>query len=309
MNLIATLLEHFHGDWKLTIVSARSACDTAIRSKVHAVADCRVASAPCNDNKQNRLFSSQRENALAPIFLGVTGGDVAMARIMAIQTVSTQRVSSLTDLLAVAQIVAYGLAALGSLSLSMDDDLPLAMVLRLRGNANACTCSAEQNRRAIRNDRHEKPLPRDQPMPEPEMHHAEPWPETTENDGPGGLMDDMVAEVLVAEARKRLVQCAEKATDRAPVPQPVPVCEAAVPSPAADKRHNEMWAIAMVNEASEITASIPGLPPAERHAASLRAGMLSSTANRLLTGLGNSLPPLSDSDAGRPAQRERERPG
>ena len=236
---------------------------------------------------------------LAPMFLGVTGGDVAMARMMAIQTVSAQRISSLMDLLAVAQIVAYGLAALGSLSLSMDDDLSLAMVLRLRGNANACTRSAEQNRRAIRNDRHEEPLPRDQPMPEPEMHHAEPWPETTENDGPAGLMDDTVAEVLAAEARERLVQCAEKTADRAPVPRPVPVREAAVPSPAAEKRHNEMWAIAMVNEASEITASIPGLPPAERHAASLRAGMLASTANRLLTGLGDSLPPFDNTDAGR----------
>ena len=242
---------------------------------------------------------------LAPMFLGVTGGDVAMARMMAIQTVSAQRVSSLTDLLAVAQIVAYGIAALGSLSLSMDDDLSLAMVLRLRGNANACTRSAEQNRRAIRNDRHEEPLPRDQPMPEPEMHEVEPWPETTENDGPAGLMDDTVTEILAAEAAERLVQCAEKTTDLARVPHPVPIRDAAVPSPAADKRHNEMWAIAMVNEASEITASIPGLPPAERHAASLRAGMLSSTAIRLLTGLSDHLPPFEDTDAGRPVQRGR----
>ena len=245
---------------------------------------------------------------LAPMFLGVTGGDVAMARMMAIQTVSAQRVGSLMDLIAVAQIVAYGLAALGSLSLSMDDELPLAMVLRLRGNANACTRSAEQNRRAIRNDSHQEPLPRDQPMPEPEMpelemHRAEPWPETPENDGPGGLMDDTVAEILAAEAAQRLVQCAEKPTDRAPVPQLVPVRKAAIPSPGGDKRHNEMWAIAMVNEASEITASIPGLPPAERHAASLRAGMLSSTANRLLTGLPDSLPPIDDTDVVRPGQR------
>jgi hypothetical protein len=242
---------------------------------------------------------------LAPMFLGVTGGDVAMARMMAIQTISAQRVTSLMDLLAIAQIVAYGLAALGSLSLSMDDDLPLAMVLRLRGNANACTRSGEQNRRAIRNNRHEEPLPRDQPMPEPEVHHAEPWPETTENNGPGGLMDDTVAELLAAEAAERLVQCAEKATDQAPAPQPVSVHRAAVPSPATEKRHNEMWAIAMVNEASEITASIQGLPPAERHAAELRAGMLSSTANRLLTGLPDRLPRFDDTDAGRPAQRGR----
>jgi hypothetical protein len=46
-----------------------------------------------------------------------------------------------------------------------------------------------------------------------------------------------------------------------------------------------MWAIAMVKEASEITAGILHLPPAERPAATIRAAALSSAANELLTGV------------------------
>ena len=47
----------------------------------------------------------------------------------------------------------------------------------------------------------------------------------------------------------------------------------------------------MANEASEITAAIPNLPPAERATASFRAAALSSTANELLMGTG-SPPPI-----------------
>jgi hypothetical protein len=46
-----------------------------------------------------------------------------------------------------------------------------------------------------------------------------------------------------------------------------------------------MWAIAMVKEASEITAGILNLPPAERSAAAIRAAALGSAANQLLTGV------------------------
>jgi hypothetical protein len=43
-----------------------------------------------------------------------------------------------------------------------------------------------------------------------------------------------------------------------------------------------MRAIAMVKEASEITASLPTLPQAEREAATKRAAILASAANKLL---------------------------
>jgi hypothetical protein len=53
----------------------------------------------------------------------------------------------------------------------------------------------------------------------------------------------------------------------------------------AEKRHQAQWAIAMVKEAQEISASIPGLPHVERRAALIRAGALSNAANELLTGV------------------------
>jgi hypothetical protein len=90
---------------------------------------------------------------LAPMFLCVTGGDIDHARMAAIETVNAYRAQTHADLIAIAQIVAFGLGALGSLSLAMDDDISVAMTLRLRGNANACNRSAEQNRRALRQHR------------------------------------------------------------------------------------------------------------------------------------------------------------
>src|SRR3984885_14923036 len=86
---------------------------------------------------------------LAPMFLGVTAGDIALARLAAMQTITDYRAQNNADLIAVAQIVACGLAALGSLSLSMEDGISLSMTLRLRGNAVALNRSAEQNRRVL----------------------------------------------------------------------------------------------------------------------------------------------------------------
>jgi hypothetical protein len=85
---------------------------------------------------------------LAPMFLGASGGDVGFARMAAMETLNAYRARNQADLLAVAQIVGFGLAVLGSLSLSMAEDISLTMTLRLRGNANALHRSAEQLRRA-----------------------------------------------------------------------------------------------------------------------------------------------------------------
>jgi hypothetical protein len=90
---------------------------------------------------------------LSPMFLGVSAGDVSLARLAATETVNAYRARNHADLIAIAQIIAFGLAALGSLSLAMADDISLPMTLRLRGNANACNRSAEQNRRALNHTR------------------------------------------------------------------------------------------------------------------------------------------------------------
>jgi hypothetical protein len=90
---------------------------------------------------------------LVPMFLAASDGNLYYAHLAALETVTAYRTRTHVDLVAVAQIVAFGFAALGSLSLSFTDDLSLPMILRLRGNANACSRSAEQNRRALNDSR------------------------------------------------------------------------------------------------------------------------------------------------------------
>ncbi len=100
---------------------------------------------------------------LAPMFLGVSGGDIGFARMAALETVSAYRAANQADLIAIAQIIACGLTALGSLSLSMADNLSLSMTLRLRGNAVALDRAAEHNRRALKQLRRAD-APRLQPL-------------------------------------------------------------------------------------------------------------------------------------------------
>ena len=106
---------------------------------------------------------------LTPIFLGVCSGNLDFARMAALETVNSYRARTHVDLIAVAQIIASGLAAVSSASLSMADDISLAMTLRLRGNANACDRSADRNRRALeKNQFNPVPQPVFAPAPDPE---------------------------------------------------------------------------------------------------------------------------------------------
>ena len=52
--------------------------------------------------------------------------------------------------MAIAKVIGFGLATLGSLSLSMGDDLPIPAILRLRANANALDRSADRNERKLK---------------------------------------------------------------------------------------------------------------------------------------------------------------
>jgi hypothetical protein len=206
---------------------------------------------------------------LAPIFLGVTAGDLTLARMAALHTINDYRARNHVDLIAIAQIIACGLAALCSISRSMDDDISLSMTLRLRGNAVALNRSAEQNRRVL-----QQPI-RDTPTP----YHAETTPEPPaeyDDDQPQEFLTPTAAQILTREAEARLLTPPEQTPNQTPTP--------------AERRHQQMWAIAMVKEASEITASLPDLPPDERPAATARAGALGSAANDLLMGV-SSPPP------------------
>jgi hypothetical protein len=207
---------------------------------------------------------------LAPMFLGVCAGNINYARMAAIETVNAYRARSHADLIAIAQIVAFGLAALGSLSLSMADDISVSMALRLRGNANALGRSAEQNRRAIRNSHACHPAPR-------QADSARTAPRLARDENKASL----------AATRKLLAETRTRSRDAEPVRVPAPI---ATPAPSAFPQPTEeqiqaMWAEAMTDVAGEFTASMIHLPPEEREVASRRVAVLNSCATQLLTGV------------------------
>jgi hypothetical protein len=202
---------------------------------------------------------------LAPMFLPATAGDLPAARAAAIDTIEVYRA-------AIAQIIAFGLSALGSLSLAMQDDLPITLTLRLRGNANACNRSAEQNRRALQ---HTHPATA---IPEPSEFLPEPDQDAYE------------AAVIanVAATQQRLAAAHAIAPKPAPAATPpIPTAQPPATSPDPTERQwQAMWAAAAAGIAAEYAADIPNLPPRERRDASIRAAALSSCANDLLAGNG-----------------------
>jgi hypothetical protein len=205
---------------------------------------------------------------LAPLFLTASDGNIAFARLAAIETVSAYRARSQADLITIALIVACGLAALGSLGLSMADNLSVSMALRLRGNAVALNRAADQNRKALT-------------ASQAPSEAAEPVPD---------LAYETTVQANVAAAQK--LTAAAKADLREPEP--------VVPTPpqrhtsTAQREWEVMLANVMTDVAAEFSGEAASLPPAERKMASLRAEALSSAATEVL--LGNIPPPMKPGD-------------
>jgi hypothetical protein len=199
---------------------------------------------------------------LAPMFLTTAGGNITHARLAAAHTLESYRTRTDCDLILIAQIIAFGLAALDSLSLSMTDGLSFPMILRLRGSAQGSSRAAEQNRRALKEnhliDVPDDPIPRDSDLDEAQV----------------------IADVIAATQRAAEVR-AEISRPAAPLQPP------AAPR-TQDERIQALWAEAFTDVANEMAAEIPDLPPAERKLATMRAAALSSSAHELLSG---SVPP------------------
>jgi hypothetical protein len=222
---------------------------------------------------------------LTPMFLGITGGDVGLARAAAIETVNSYRAQNLSDLIAIAQMVGYGLAALGSLSLSFGEDLSLSMTLRLLNNANACTRSAEKNRRGLSKDYGEPLCFSDVPQEAEAPCIVTETACADETDAPADVRMDDSADNEADQAMDRMLAAQSMASLRASRQVRTEVAPAPdVASEVTEKRYREMLAIVLVKESGEITDSISGLPPEEREAAILRAGTLSGMAHQLLMG-------------------------
>jgi hypothetical protein len=97
-------------------------------------------------------------SALAPVFLGVAGDNIPLARMAAAEVIEEHRARNRVDLIAVGQIIANGLAALGSLGQSMNEEIPLPMALRLRGNAISLNRKVEHNRRVRKQNQAADPM-------------------------------------------------------------------------------------------------------------------------------------------------------
>ena len=258
---------------------------------------------------------------LAPVFIAAAGSDIGRARDAALQTLASYQARSHASLIKVANIIAFGLATLGSLSLSMGDDLPVPLVLKLRGNAVALDRSTDRNQRALKALQAEA---------------------ATGSHGPG--FDEAEVHASVAEARQRAAACQAEAPAAAPCDEPAPMLPAARapapqaepapvprdPRPSAGQEHScesqrarsqrarsqrqsaagpnpsgpdpsgpsqradpsaaqsqwvqSQWAAAMAQVAAEEMQAAANLPPAQRKAHTARAAILSSTANTLLCG-------------------------
>jgi hypothetical protein len=207
---------------------------------------------------------------LAPMFAGVTAGDIDRASMAALETINACRARGHTDLIAVGHVIGFGLAALSSLSLSMAGDIPVSTVLRLRGSAIACNRSAEQHRRGLTRGQPDDPVARQAAAGEPEIAIPPEFPPATHRPEPAVFLSAAAEQQLAAESEARLVV------------SPAPTAAAA--RTPEEKRNQQMWAIAMAKESSEINASLPTLPRARRAEAMIRAAMLSSTAHDLIRG-------------------------
>jgi hypothetical protein len=216
---------------------------------------------------------------LAPMFLAVSGGNINYARMAAIETVNGYRIRNSADLLSVAQIIAFGFAALGSLSLAMADNLSLSMTLRLRANANACHRSAEQNRRTLSanpRDTATAAITRAAPPGEPPVElPADPDEDLYEAEV---IASVAAAQKLAAETQTRIQ------TETSPAARPLTPAQTAASPLTAEQQRQAIWASAAAFVAAEFTADLPNLPPAERKVATMRAAALSSCANHLLSG-------------------------
>ena len=219
---------------------------------------------------------------LAPMFLAVSGGDLTYARMAALETVNSYRAETRTDLLTIAQIVAFGLAALGSLSLSMADDLSLSMTLRLRANANACSRSVEHGRRALQAARqHAQSQPRsEQPQQPAAQAEGEPVP-TSLAAAPAAPASSAPAPEFPTAPSPRIAPA--PAATPAAGPTPRPAATPATPT-ITDEQRQAMWAAGAARIAAEYTADLANLPPEQRSAAAFKAEMLNSCAQNLLTG-------------------------
>ena len=220
--------------------------------------------------------------ALTPIFSTAADGDPVRAQAAAIETINAYVPHHPADLLPIAQIIAFGLAALRSISLSMAENIPIPLILRLHGSAATLSRGAEQCRGALS----EPTLPDVDPYPPAELAEAGRWideavhaeiartrqPAAGDHEAQNIPQDDpptMAAalDALAAESRRRI--------EEAEAALAAPSQHQAGPAPRPTE--HSAWANAMA-------AVAPGSPAFRPPGAGIRAAAMASAANHLMTG-------------------------
>jgi hypothetical protein len=185
---------------------------------------------------------------LTPMFLAAAGNNVTFARQAATETLNAYRAETQSDLITVAKIVGFGLAALAALSLSMAEDLPLSTILRLHASANASDRSEHRNRklRSARTD-----VTSSTPPPEP------PTP-------PRPNVDEAALTAAAAGMKARTAENLARVTTSTITD--------------AERHYQATWAASAAIVAAETAASLPTLPPGERASAAAWIDVLNACA-------------------------------
>ena len=95
---------------------------------------------------------------LTPLFLPITQ-DLEQARQAAIATIQSVQGKYDTDLINIAQIIAFGLCAINTLGRTMDENLDVKLLIRLNNSATALARCEDRNRRFLTNRPTRKPAP------------------------------------------------------------------------------------------------------------------------------------------------------
>ncbi len=189
------------------------------------------------------------------MFLSAAGGDLDFARRAATETLQAYRTETHADLLTLAKIIAFGLATLGSLTLSMADDLPVTQVLRLRASANATDRSEHRNRLVLK-------------QPGPQSHQAPQPPEP--------VIDQAALAAAAAEMQQRTAENLARFSQPTPAPT--------LSDEDEEKHYQATWAASAATIAAETAAALPNLPPEERASAAMWIDVLNDAAKAFMAG-------------------------
>ncbi len=192
---------------------------------------------------------------LMPFFAGTDRKLVALA---VLETLGDYMPATRAELLHAAQIIAFSMSALDSLSEAVSLDLPTAMRLRLRGGANALNRSATQTLRAL--DKCQAAAAAEEPpLPEPAQATRPPEPQAAEAK-PAAVPPTAVPPTAAPTAVDPTVAAAPATAPRsqpAAVKHPQPQAAQSVISEAENRR---IWAQALREVAEDLVpADAPAL--------------------------------------------------